>query len=81
MRPLLVDISLPHSCRLLPPPTTRILQLATKIGMFVSHNNASTSWTPFRALTVSTTAFAGLFIVDKVLWFDSHVYDVGGGAE
>ena len=45
------------------------------------HDNAATSGTPFRAFTVSATAFTRFFVIDEVLRLDGHVYDVWGGAE
>lgn len=52
------------------------------VEKITSHNNTtSTSRTPFRAVPIATPAFTGLFVVDEILGFDRHVYDVRGPAE
>lgn len=47
-----------------------------------SHDSAtSTPWTPFRALTITSTTFASFFIVNKILRFYGHMYDVWSSAK
>ena len=45
------------------------------------HDNAPTAWTVtvgFTTCTEATLASPRVFLINEVLWLDSHVYDIWG---